>query len=163
MIFTFGPYTLNVDVERTREFYARDDIGQCTCQDCQNYRKAILQAPAAVHDFFRSLGIDLCKPTEVFNVTGALEEDGTIRYNGWLHVCGIIVECPETKVETVAENGTRVLSYRMDLAYRPDPEYPFSVLPVKEITLLPDGFPTPAVELEIDAYLPWVITEDKSK
>ena len=59
--------------------------------------------------------------------------------------------------ETLHENGSRSLSYRWELAYCPDPEYPFALLPVREIDLLPEGFPTPALELEIDTHLPWVL------
>ena len=157
MIFRFSDYVLDIDVDRTREFYARDDRWQCDCQDCQNYDKAILTAPEAVLDFLRGLGIDPRKPAEVFNVTGMQEADGTIWYNGWFHVCGTLVECPETVTETLHENGSRSLSYRWELAYCPDPEYPFALLPVREIDLLPEGFPAPALELEIDTRLPWVL------
>ena len=159
MIFRFSDYVLDIDIDRTREFYARDGRWQCDCQDCRNYDKAILAAPDVVLDFLRSLGIDPRKPAEVFNVTGVQEEDGTIWYNGWFHVCGTLVECPETVIETLHENGSRSLSYRWNLAYRPDPDYPFELLPVREIDLLPEDFPAPAVELEIDARLPWVLPE----
>lgn len=157
MIFRFSDCVLDVDVERTRKFYARDNRWQCDCRDCRNYDKAILAAPEAVVTFLRSLGIDPRKPAEVFNVTGMPEADGTIWYNGWYHVCGTLVECPETVTETVSENGSRSLSYRWELGYRPDPDYPFVLLPTKEINLLPEGFPTPAVELELDTHLPWVL------
>ena len=163
MIFRFSDFILDIDVERTREFYAREDRWQCDCRDCRNYRKAILTVPDTVLDFLRSMGIEPRRPIEVFNTTGTLEEDGTIQYNGWFHVCGALVECPETVMEKVHEDGSRSLSYRMDLAYSPTPNYPFAILPVKEITLLPEGFPTPAVELEMDARLPWVITEEENK
>ena len=159
MIFRFSDFVLDVDVERTREFYDREGKWQCSCLNCRNYDRAILTAPDTVLDFLRSLGIDPRKPAEVFNTTGMLEEDGTISYNGWLHICGTLAEGPDTVTERGTEDGARCLSYRWDLAYRPDPAYPFSILPVKEITLLPEDFPTPAVELEIDARLPWVLPE----
>ena len=162
MIFRFGNYTLDVDVERTRAFYERDDVKttseQCVCQGCQNYDGAILTASATVLDFLRSMGIDPRKPAEVFNVTGMQEADGTIWYNGWFHVCGTLVESPETVNETMHENGSRSLSYRWELGYRPDPDYPFVLLPTREISLLPEGFPAPALELEMDTRLPWVLS-----
>lgn len=157
MIFRFSDYILDVDVERTRAFYAREDGWQCDCQDCRNYDKAILTAPEAVLELLRSLGIDPRKPAEVFNVTGMREEDGTVWYNGWFHVCGTLVECPETVTETVAEDGSRSLSYRWELGYRPEPDYPFALLPTREIDLLPKDFPAPAVELEFDTHLPWAL------
>ena len=163
MIFRFSDYVLDIDVDRTREFYAREDIEttseKCTCQGCQNYDKAILAASDTVVGFLRSLGIDPRKPTEVFNTTGMLEEDGTIPYNGWLHICGTIVEGPDTVTERVTEDGVRCLSYRWDLAYRPDPAYPFELLPTREIDLIPENFPAPVLQMEINTRLPWVLSE----
>ena len=159
MIFRFSNFVIDVDVERTREFYARDDRWQCSCQDCRNYDKAILTAPATVLDFLGSMGIDPRKPTEVFNTTGMIEEDGTIPYNGWLHVCGTLAEGPDTVIERVTEDGVRGLSYRWDLAYRPDPAYPFELLPTREIDLIPENFPAPVLQMEINTRLPWVLPE----
>ena len=159
MIFRFSNFVIDVDVERTRAFYSRDGRWQCDCQDCRNYDKAILTAPATVLDFLRSMGIDPRKPTEVFNTTGMLEEDGTIPYNGWLHVCGTLTEGPDTVTERVTEDGVRCLSFRWDLAYRPDPAYPFELLPTREIDLIPENFPAPVLQMEINTRLPWVLPE----
>ncbi len=167
MLFTFGPYTLDIDVERTRAFYDRSDVKitseQCTCAGCQNYDKAILQAPAAVLDFFQSLGIDPRKPAEVFSVMGGeLDENDNVWYNGWYHVCGTMVEGPETVVRTVGENNVNYISkFLWERAYRPDPDFPFSMLPVKAKELLHKDFPTPVLQIEIDAHLPWVLSEKK--
>ena len=54
-------------------------------------------------------------------------------------------------LSTTAGGGASALSVCAD------PEYPFALLPVREIDLLPEGFPTPALELEIDTHLPWVL------
>ena len=159
VIFRFSECVFDVDVERTRAYYTQDDYRLCGCQNCRNYDQAILTVPDAVLDFLRSLGIDPRKPTEVYSVNEELEEDGTLRYNGWYHVCGTPVEWTETTSETVAENGVRILQHRMDLAYSPAPDYPFSILPVKNTVMLPKGFPTPALQLEIDVRLPWVLPD----
>ena len=70
MIFNFNDYVLDVDVEKTREFYNSDDcpvtsLG-CVCDGCRNYDKAIMTASASVLDFLREFGIDPKKPGEVF-------------------------------------------------------------------------------------------------
>ena len=73
-------------------FYERSDIPtmrqQCDCVNCRNFDEAILKASDTVLDFLRSLGIDPQKPAETFNVTGVLEDDGSIWYSGWYHISG---------------------------------------------------------------------------
>ena len=157
MIFRFANFVLDVDVDRTREFYSRDGRWQCDCQNCRNYDKAILTAPATVLDFLRSMGIDPRKPAEIYSVKGELEEDGTLWYNGWLHVCGVLLECPKTTCKTMGKYN--FYAYETNVEYFPDPDHPFSILPVKNLALVPNGFPDPVLQLEIDARLPWVLPE----
>ena len=157
MIFRFSDFVLDVDVDRTREFYSRDGRWQCDCRNCRNYDKAILTAPATVLDFLRSMGIAPRKPAEIYSVKGELEEDGTLWYNGWLHVCGVLVECPKTTCKTMGKDN--FYAYETNVEYFPDPDYPFSILPVKNLALVPKGFPDPVLQLEIDARLPWVLPE----
>ena len=157
MIFRFANFVLDVDVERTREFYARDDRWQCDCRSCRNYDKAILTAPETVLDFLRSMGVDPLKPAEIYSVKGELEEDGTLWYNGWLHVCGVLVECPKTTCKTMGKYN--FYAYETNVEYFPDPDYPFSVLPVKNLAVVAKDFPEPVLQLEIDTRLPWVLPE----
>ena len=157
MIFRFANFVIDVDVDRTREFYGREGHFVCTCQNCRNYDKAILTAPATVLDFLESIGIDPRKPAEVYGVKGELEEDGTLWYNGWYHICGTIVECPKTICKTVGNHD--FYSYETNAEYAPDADYPFSVLPEKNLDLVSKDFPTPVLQLEIDARLPWVLPE----
>ena len=132
MIFRFSNFVIDVDVERTRAFYSRDGRWQCDCQDCRNYDKAILTAPATVLDFLRSMGIDPRKPAEIYSVKGELEEDGTLWYNGWLHVCGVLVECPKTTCKTMGKDNFYAYE-KTNVEYFPDPDYSFSILPVKNL------------------------------
>ena len=138
---------LDVDVERTRAFYDRPDVltagAQCSCENCRNFDGAILKASASVLDFLRSFGIDPQKPVEVYNVTGKRELEGTVWYNGWYHVCGTVVSRSEAKGQK----------------YCPDPNFPFSVFPGAETELLHRKFPRPALQLEIDTHLPFVLPE----
>lgn len=161
MIFRLNNCVLDIDADRTRAFYDRPDVPtmseQCGCVHCRNFDRAIRKAPEAVLSFLRSLGIDPRKPAEVFSVTGAAEADGTVWYNGWYHVCGRVVEGCETVRETVTPDGTRHIVYLWDEAYAPHPDFPFAVLPVEEADLLHKKFPAPAMELEIDTRLPWVL------
>ena len=152
MIFRFSDFVLDVDVERTREFYDRDDVevtsDKCTCAGCQNYDKAIMQAPTAVFDFFRILGIDPRKPAEVFDVMGGLDEDGTVYYNGFYHVCGTRLEGEDAWVHTAKDSKHLDVNRMHVLA-------PFFKVSFEEdVVLLHEDFPTPVMQIEIDAHLP---------
>lgn len=160
MIFNFGPYTIDIDVERTRAFYDRDDIkvtsDQCTCAGCQNYDKAILHAPAVVPDFFQSLGIDPRKPAECFDMMGGPDEDVTIYYNGFYHVCGVRLKGEDCWVDTTKD----MKHLDVDGMYVLDPSFKVSF--EEGVLMLHEDFPTPVLQIEIDTHLPWVIPEGKS-
>ena len=104
-----------------------------------------------------SLGIDPRKPPEVYNVTGLLEEEGTIWYNGWYHVCGRIVESPDMVEETLLDTGVILKRTCWEHSYSPDPDFPFMVLPIPDQALLHEDFPSPVIQLEIDTHLPYVL------
>lgn len=152
MIFRFGNYTLDVDVERTRAFYARGDVKttsqQCTCAGCQNYDKAILEMPSTVTDFLESLGLDPRKPAEAFDVMGGLAEDGKVLYNGFYHLCGVRLRGEDAWVKTAKDmkhlDGDRMYAVDGD----------FKVSFEEEICLLHEAFPTPVLQMEFDARLP---------
>ena len=108
-----------------------------------------MEVPARVTEFLLSLGIDPRKPPEVYNVTGQLEKDDTIWYNGWYHVCGTVVGSPKT--ERVDD------TYFRNHSYSPDPDFHFKVLPILDNALLHKEFPTPVIQLEIDTRLPYVL------
>lgn len=161
MIIKLNDCILDVDVERTRAFYERSDVHtiaqQCSCINCQNFDKAIMEVPARVTEFLLSLGIDPRKPAEVYNATGELEKGGTIWYNGWYHVCGTVVESPEMAEETLLDTGVIMKRTCWEHSYSPDPDFPFKVLPILDNALLHNDFPTPVIQLEIDTRLPYVL------
>ena len=152
MIFRFGNYTLDVDVERTRAFYARGDVKttsqQCTCAGCQNFDKAILEMPAAVTDFLESLGLDPRKPAEAFDVMGGLAEDGKVLYHGFYHLCGVRLQGEDAWVK-IAKDMKHLDGDRM---YAVDGDFKVSF--EEEVCLLHEAFPTPVLQMEFDARLP---------
>jgi len=160
MIFQLGDFTLDIDVEQTGAFYNRVDVPnaseQCDCIDCRNFEQAILEVPDIILDFFSSLGIDPRKPTEVYNVIGDLEESSTVWYNGWYHVCGMIIKGPETNVNG---NDTGNVDYLWENSFSPDPSFPFCVLPMQKDDLLHIDFPKPVIQLEIDIRLSYVLSQ----
>jgi hypothetical protein len=152
MIFRFSDYVLDIDVDRTRAFYAREDVKttseKCSCAGCQNFDKAILEAPAAVLTFLESLGIDPRKPAEAFDVMGGLDENGQVLYNGFYHICGVRLQGGDAWVETAKDmkhlDGDRM--YAVAPAFKVSFE--------EQVLLLHEAFPTPVLQMEFDARLP---------
>ena len=157
MIFRFSDYVLDIDVDRTRDFYAREDVEttseKCTCQGCQNYDKAILAASDTVVDFLRSLGIDPRKPAEAFDVMGILGEDGKVWYNGFYHLCGVRLQGEDAWVETAKDmkhlDGDRMYAVDGD----------FKVSFEEAVCLLHEAFPAPVLQMEFDAHLPVALAD----
>ena len=61
MIFDFGNFRLDIDVESTKDFYRKHGktvLEDCGCVNCQNYFEAISKASDKVKTFFNSIGID---------------------------------------------------------------------------------------------------------
>lgn len=152
MLFTFGPYQVDVDVEKTAAFYRSHAIPtseQCTCNGCQNYDKAILQESPVVLKFLRELGIDPQRPGEVFGVTGEVDPEQTYWYSGWYHVVGTLPDHPEEIRNLTLEN-----------CYRPDPNSDFCIWFTDDRELMgwiEKDFPEPILEMTISTHLPWVL------
>ena len=153
MIFTFGRFKIDVDVEKTREFYSSENAlvtsKQCTCNACQNYDRAIMTAPSAVLDFLRSLGIDPQKPGEVFGYLPEPNEDGIYFYGGWYHIVGTMLS-GEIESKTVDSSNS----------YKPDPDFDFSVSfsgDREKMGWIEKDFPEPIIELLVSTNLPWLL------
>lgn len=152
MLFSFGPYQVYVDVEKTAAFYQSKAVPtseQCTCNGCQNYDKAILQASPAVLQFLRDLGIDPKRPGEVFGVTGEIEVNKTYWYSGWYHIVGTFLDHPDETKQEALEN-----------CYQPDPAFDFRVWFTddrKHMGWIEKEFPEPILEMSISTHLPWII------
>ena len=104
--------------------------------------------------FLRSLGIDPRKPAEVFDVMGGqLDENGQVLYNGFYHICGTRIEGEDAWVHT-SENSMHLDGDRM---YAVDDSFKVSF--EEQVLLLHKEFPAPVLQMEIDARLPWVLSE----
>ena len=156
MIFNFGSYVLDIDVDRTRAFYGRPDVKttseQCVCTGCQNYDAAILLASPKVLNFFESLGIDPRKPAEVYDLLGGdPDEAGTMYYNGWYHVCGVRLQGDDAWVNVTDEMK------HLEFAKMYAVDDSFKVSFEEGTLMLHKAFPSPVLQMEIDAHLPWVL------
>ena len=159
MLFHLADAIIDVDVERTRAFYARPDVlttsQGCSCTGCQNFDKAILTVPDTVTAFLASLGIDPRKPAETYSVKGVgeREADGTVWYQGWYHVCGTVEKWPDFE-----QTETRI-TIRPEDYYRPDPAFHYEVIIEPMVDLIHKEMPRPVIQLMFDTYLPYVLKE----
>ena len=112
MIFEFGHQKVDIDVERTRQFYASAGGMDCNCVNCTNFAKAVDILPESFKSVFSQLGIDMKKTPECYLNT--MNQDGTLCYGGLYHVCGSIIE-GVVSAEEINHNGFPYYSVLPDL------------------------------------------------
>ncbi len=68
MIIDFNGTVVDVDVNKTREFYYSDDSVEidCTCGGCRNYIKYCDVMPLEVSSFFEKIGVASKKVCETY-------------------------------------------------------------------------------------------------
>lgn len=152
MIFTFGNYKLDIDVERTREFYKieRHLAEGCSCDGCQNFAKACESFPQNVLDFFEKMGIEPKKAAEVY-INCAENNGKTVFYGGFYHICGTVLD-GESAWEPMSENVNR---WETNRCFEVAPN--FFVSFEQGGSLIADGFPKPIVSMNIEFHVPWVL------
>ena len=150
MIFEIGIYRLDVDVERTKAFYAGSyDIG-CACDGCLNFEKAVHYLPEDVKSFFQQFGIAPTKPAEIGSPFSINDKD-TAQYNGFYHLCGTILEGTNPWIKVSKKQ------YHLDEQYAINLSNNFSFFFTEDCLLLEEDFPSPAIQLEFTGDLPWVL------
>ena len=152
MIFNFGRFQLDIDVEATKTFYCKHGktvLEDCGCVNCRNYYEAISKVSDKVKNFFASLGIDPQKsPEATWWITN---EDGIAYYSIIFHVVGTIIKSVDI-YEPFGDNGYHLITENF---YEIDKN--FKVGFTSKAVLVERDFPMPCIQLEIEAYLPWVI------
>ena len=151
MIFEAGVYKLDIDLDRTRQFYKNKDWEFCTCAGCRNFVKAYPLITEVVQQFFEQFGIDIGKPAEI---TAYNSNDGNMTfYDGFYHICGTVL---------AGKNPFRQIDAR---AYQLDEQYAlkltddFSVFFTERCALVDKDFPRPVIQMEIQCNIPWVLDE----
>jgi len=61
MIFEFGQYQVDIDVDKTRLFYENAPLVSegCSCSGCRNYENAIMGISSEITGFYYDLGVDM--------------------------------------------------------------------------------------------------------
>lgn len=148
MKIQFGQFSLDIDLDKTKDFYKNmgNVSDACSCLGCINYEKAVDTLPKEIISFFTSIGIDMKKITEVYAMT--TNPDSTVLYGGFYHLCGAILQGEDAYV-----NGM----WDYSKAYTISKDFYISFR--EKCDLVEEGFPKPVIQLEIVANIPWVLEE----
>ena len=146
MILEFGRYTIDIDIEKTKAFYASNlsitTNEACSCDRCQRFPHAITSTSNTVLDFLHRLGIDPQKAGEVFGSS----DEKIDHYSGWYHTVG-----------TLLEGKVVGVSYDNSNAFSPDENVDFQVWfedDPNRMGPIEESFPTPVLEMSFSASLP---------
>lgn len=141
--FIFGSYRLTADVEATRAWYAAHPLPRvtCGCAGRRNFVQAVKTLPPAVTDFFSALGPE--KPAEV--CVDHADREGCL-YGGWYHLAGELTAGGPPPGRLFGEWLT--LAEGAEIAFGP------------ECHLLPEDFPRPCLQLNLEWRLPWLLEEE---
>lgn len=152
MNIKFGNYLLDIDVEKTKEFYeTAETITQgCDCLGCCNYENATHKFPTEVFNLFDKIGVDITKASEI--IPYASENDKkSISYGGFYHICGTLLS------DTVLWNTTDSEYFHLNEGKMYEVANDYKIGFRSECDLLEDNFPLPAVQMEISFICPWVL------
>ncbi|MDE7399982.1 MAG: hypothetical protein K2N06_10705 [Oscillospiraceae bacterium] len=150
MRFSFGEYTVEIDVSATREYYLHEmPENDCECSGCENFRKFAEDCPEEIKRAFAELGIDnmkcVCEIIPYDCEKADYEKSGGNLYGGFFPVVGKVIG-----TEPIIPNkSTRKITDRF--------EFYLSKHCVK-----PDDFPGPSLQVEIYARIPWLIAEENA-
>jgi hypothetical protein len=148
-ILTIHGRELDIDVEATRAAYlevAQGGSESCTCLHCANY--AAMRSnffPPALRDLLAKLGIDWQKESEVYSLTGKVDE-GMCAYAGWFHALATMRPFDAEDVQFELEPGLHILIG----SYMSSP----TVLKESQKDLSHH-----MVEVHFSTKVPWVLTE----
>ena len=151
MIFRYGVYCLDIDAEKTRQFYENHVYESCSCAGCRNFAGAYHLLPEEFLRFVRQFGVDPGKPAEI---TAYSSLDGNLTfYDGFYHICGKIIEGKEPYLRT----GER--TYQLDEQYLINIREDVPVFFKEQCALIDKDFPRPVIQIEFQCSVPWVLDE----
>ena len=152
MLIQIGNNTVDVNAEKTREYYKNTKriTENCSCRNCQNFEAAAGFLPQDVIRFFSELGVDLKKICECYEIY--TKSDGWVYCGGFCHVCGRLLEGDDAffRIDGLLDPGHSRLEdrvYRVSFRDHAD--------------LLEEGFPLPAIQIEFEMEIPRVLETEQ--
>ena len=150
MIFTFGPYTVDIDTQKTQQIYQKlpPITERCHCDGCLNFEKAVDTLPTSVHAFFDTLGVDLKRITECY--VYCKNADNSLRYGGFCHVCGTLVKVNHALATETAAHPTYHLQNDFHVSFH------------KDCIMVEAPFENPILQIELEATIMWVLDKENT-
>lgn len=137
---TWEGYTLEVDEDATRNWYAQAEDWGCSCGHCRNFLALARQRelPQEILGYLDRLGIPPERCTELSEL---YDRDGELLYDLHYRLAGRVLERP----------GEKELQTKRGLFCQDNPAcfYPYGA----------PGFPEPCFDLCFSPWLPWVLDE----
>jgi hypothetical protein len=134
-----GIWTLEIDIERTTEFYLQYQ-DKCECSYCLNYEKACHYIDEDVKNFFHSLGINLKKPWHLSDF--ATDNEDVLEYIASYYLVGRMLKGEFASTSNWQKSNTYQLQN-------------FTFAFIEDIEFVPDGLSQPILQLDAVAYMPW--------
>lgn len=122
--------------------------------------KAAPSLPDEVFHFFEELGIDILKPSEVYE---NYYKDGQVFYGGFYHIVGNYLSGDDVWQPVSKDPSHQKITEMLHVAEDYDIGFTHNV------AVVPEGFPEPILQMEVSFALPWVLdgpyeqTENKNK
>jgi hypothetical protein len=139
----FNEWIIEIDLERTKQYYSNHKIEEdCSCLYCDNYRANCEMLSPPLKEFFYQLGIDPRKEGEFMDLNTG--DDKLRSIQGMYHIVGRVLSGPDDLDSKWNE---------IDLIKIDTYKFGFN----RQIYCLPEDFPTPTVQLDFTAVIPWVL------
>ena len=135
MILQVGDWVVDIDLERTMQYYAEESAQRCDCAYCRNFSSAVDLKYPQLRPFLAQFGVDIDTPDESM----PYDRPGEIWYENVYSVCGNVLK---------GENGIRNID---TVAVEISSE---------NIQQIPSSAPEPHFFLNVGMImLPWVLEE----
>lgn len=106
-------YVFNVDIEKTKEYYATRTL--CVCEECQNFYRQAEDTFPKLKSFLLNFGIDVAQPDEICSIY----YKGNVEYYAVAYTAvGECLQCGEYEIDI--EDGGLFLS----IVINKNPVYP---------------------------------------
>lgn len=142
MLLEKGAYVVDVDVQATKEAYARLPLPDCNHNEWRNYVYATEHAEPEVKAFMSSLGVDIRKPAAM-NAYAAADQ-AMVQYGGSFRLVGKVQQGVSAG-QLLYDDEQTILVGNSAVSFAQDAE------------ALKEGFEGPVALMEIFMQLPWVL------
>lgn len=163
MIVKLNDITLDVDIEKTKQYYEHMRIitDGCSCNGCCNFFLGTEKIDMEILNFFLNLGIDIQKPAEI--MVCCTENSGkAIYYQGFYHICGRVLTGNDCWVAKGSDDTTSAYTICDENLYHVSKDlavgFSNSIALFDKSAFSENEFPMPVIQMEIFFHnFPWVL------